>query len=300
MVRVGAALALPFLVPLVITLVLWALPGDPASIICPPALCTGAEELAQRWGLDKGPWSFYLNWMSAAFQGDFGNSWRVRQGLPVGEMIAESLPTTGALVGLATVPLLVGGLLASMGRLPRQFDDLAQVVGLVPSVVYALLAAAYVQINHGAMSYDGWPGTLRILLGALVLSLADGALAAATIGTRGTFEEERKQRYVQIAVLRGESLLGNMAPNVLPALVSQLRARALHLLSGSVVVEVVLQISGLGELLWLGTFQQDFGLVLAAAWAFSLLAGLLLFAQGLLEVFVALWVRRAPALPGGR
>ena len=89
---------------------------------------------------------------------------------------------------------------------------------------------------------------------------------------------------MQIALLRGETPLSNALPNVLPALIGQFRARMLHVLSGTVIVEVVLGIPGLGELLWDGTLLQDFGVVLAAAWAFSLLSGVLLLAQAGAEV----------------
>ena len=75
-----------------------------------------------------------------------------------------------------------------------------------------------------------------------------------------------------------------------------MRARVLHLLSGTVVVEVVLRINGLGDLLWAGTLLQDFGVVLAAATAFATVSAALLVAQALVEIAVAVWVRRAPAV----
>jgi ABC-type dipeptide/oligopeptide/nickel transport system permease component len=89
-------------------------------------------------------------------------------------------------------------------------------------------------------------------------------------------------------------VLSNALPNVLPALIGQFRGRVLQILSGAVVVEVVLGIPGVGELLWDGTLLQDFFVVLAAAWAFSLFSGLLLMLQGVGEVLIELYVRRAP------
>lgn len=294
LVRLIAAIVLPLAVPAVITAAIWSLPGDPAEIICPPAICTGGEALAARWGLDQGPVHFYTSWLSKAITGDFGASWRVAQGFPVNELILESLPTTAILVLLAMLPLTVGSVLAAAGYLPKRLDNVWQAFGLIPAVILALGFAAVVSINYGALSFDGWPGTLRLLFGALVLGIADGALAGAVVGTRSTFEEEVKQRYVGIAVLRGESTLSNTLPNVLPALIGQFRARTLHVLSGTVIVEVILSIPGLGELLWDGTLQQDFGVVLAAAWAFALLSGCLLFVQAVSEVAIAMYVRRSP------
>ena len=181
--------------------------------------------------------------------------------------------------------------------LPRSLDYVWQVVGLVPSVILSLLAAAYVTISYGVGSGDV-PAMLRLVFGALVLAVADGTLAGAVIGTRSVFDEEIKARYIQIAMLRGESTFLNALPNVTPALIGQFRGRILHIMSGAVIVEVVLDISGLGDLLWDGTLLQDFPVVLAAAFAFSLMSGALLLVQAVAEVAVEMHIRRAPTVPG--
>jgi len=297
LVRTIAALLLPLLIPAVITVILWALPGDPVAIVCPPELCTGGDELAAARRLDHGPWFFYKWWTWDAFHLEFGTSWRVAQGFPVGSLMAEAMPATAALALLSMVPLVLGGVAASVGWAPRRVDPVLQGLGLVPAVILALVFAAVVEINYGALSTEGWPAVLRLILGAVVLGIADNALSGAVVGTRSVFEAEMNQRYIGIALLRGESVLGNALPNVLPALVGQFRARVLHLLSGAVIVEVVLKISGLGNLLWDGTLLQDFGVVLASAWAFAVLSSLLLLFQAFVEVMTAMYVRRAPAVP---
>lgn len=297
MVRLMAAIVLPLAVPGIITGILWALPGDPASIICPPQICSGTEALAQRFNLDQGAWHFYSTWMGNALSGDLGRSWRVLQGYPVMDMVKEYLPNTVMLILFAMIPVLFGSIAAAAGWMSDRLDPLWSAIGLVPAVILALLFAAYVQITYGAASYDGFPATLRILLGAVVLGVADGTLAGAIVGTRSVFEAEATQRYAQIAILRGETTISNTLPNVLPALVGQFRARVLHILSGAVVVEVVLGINGVGTLLWDGTLLQDFGVVIAAAWMFSILSSVLLVAQASAEVAVAMHVRRSPAVP---
>jgi ABC-type dipeptide/oligopeptide/nickel transport system permease component len=78
-------------------------------------------------------------------------------------------------------------------------------------------------------------------------------------------------------------------------MIGQMRGRVLHVLSGAVVVEVVVGIPGLGQLLWDGTLKQDFGVVLAATFAFSAFSGALMLAQALSEIAVALYVRRSPS-----
>ena len=295
--RLLAAISLPLLVPAIITALIWALPGDPASIICPPESCGGTSVLAERWNLDGGPMAFFWGWVQGAVQGDFGNSWRLQQGVAVSELLRTAVPNSLVLIALALIPVSLGSVAAAQNWLPRRADPVLQVVGLVPALVLALVAAAAVELNYGAASFTGQGGLARLLAGALVLGLADGALSGAITGTRAVFTTENKQRYVGIAVLRGERRLTNTFPNVAPALAGQLRARVLHLLSGSVVVEAVLRIDGIGDLLWGGTLLQDFGVVLAAATGFALLSSLLLVVQACVEIAIAWQVRRAPDLP---
>lgn len=294
-VRLVAALMLPLAVPAVITMLIWALPGDPAEIICPPERCGASSDLAARWNLDQGALHFYTTWLSDALQGEFGRSWRVQQGVRVSELLSDSLPITATLLVAGLLPVLVGAFGAATGWLPKRADNVLHGIGLVPAVIFALFCAAVVELQYGALSFiDPAAGRLRLGLGAVVLGFADGAMASAAAGVRALFSQELRQRYVQVAVLRGESIMANMLPNVTPALAGQVRARVLHLLSGIVVVEVVLRIDGVGDLLWRGTLMQDFGLVLAMASIFATVSALLLFGQATVEILTALHVRRAP------
>ncbi len=301
LVRVIAAIALPLLVPAIICGILWLLPGDPASIICPPELCgqESTDSLAEQWELHKGPMHFYQHWITNALTGDLGRSWRVYQGRDITGILLEDkyLANTTFLILFSFVPVVCATVFTVVGAIPAVLDRLWNAMGLAPAVILALFAAAFVTITYGPASFDGWPGWLRLILGALVLGLADGMLNGAIVGTRQVFDDETKQRYVQMAILRGEGELSNALPNVLPSLVGQLRARILLMLSGAVIVEVVLQIAGVGSLLWDGTLMQDFGVVLAAAFVFAVFSGLLLLAQAMSEVALNIWVRRSPEVP---
>ncbi len=295
--RVAVALVLPAAVPAIITMLIWALPGDPASIICPPQSCGGTEALAARWNLGDGPWHFFSTWVSSALSGDFGNSWRLQQGVPVRDLLVEAVPNTLALLGFAIVPMVLATLGAASGVISPRAQRVLQGTGLVPALVLALIFAAIIEISFGAMSFDGVAGTLRLVAGALVLGFADGAFSSTVSGVRGLFSTEEQQRYARVALLRGERRIDNTLPNLAPALAGQLRARILHLMSGLVVVEVVLRLDGLGDLLWGGTLLQDFGVVLAAAAGFAALSAALLLVQAGVEIAVALHIRRAPRLP---
>ena len=294
LLRLIAALVLPLLVPAVITGVLWALPGDPANIMCPG--CSGTAALAQSWHLDQGPLHFYRWWIGNAFGGDLGTSWRVMQGQKIVSMLVDDgyLVNTVLLVVMAFIPVVFGMFASAKGWISSKLDVVWNGAGLTPSVILALFATAYVTITYGASSHDGWPAWLRLILGAGVLGLADGMFSGAVIGTRSVFAEETKQRYVQMAILRGEREFTNALPNVLPALIGQLRARILLMLSGVVIVEVVLDVVGIGSLLWSGTLKQDFGVVLAATFMFAVFSSVLLVLQALAEIALNIFIRYAP------
>ncbi len=296
LVRIAAALALPAVVPLAIALLIWVLPGDPAAILCPPEICGGTEELAARWRLDRGPVAFFAAWLGDALHGEFGRSWRVQQGVPVGDLLAGAVPHTLVLVGIAASLLLAGSALAALRGVRPPTRLALTALGLVPIVVWALVAAARVEIRFGAQSFGTQGSWVRLLAGAAALGIADGALAGAVSGTFQLIAKERKERYVRVAVLRGEGELANAFPNVAGALAGQLRARFLHLLSSAVVVEAILRIDGVGGLLWAGTLLQDFGVVLAAATVFAAISGVLLVAQAAVEIAVGVFTRSVPAL----
>ena len=127
-VRLLAAMLLPVVVPAMITGFIWALPGDPASLICPPNVC-GTEVLARRWNLDGGATQFFVVWISDAFSLDFGNSWRLHQGMPVLDLLKESIPNTLALISMSTVMVMLGGVLAATNILPRKLDPAIRFIG---------------------------------------------------------------------------------------------------------------------------------------------------------------------------
>ncbi|HCH64172.1 MAG: hypothetical protein CL927_09925 [Deltaproteobacteria bacterium] len=291
LVRTISALVLPMVVPVLLTLLLWALPGDPASIVCPPENCTGTEALAERWNLDQGPMHFFTEWATAALGGELGNSWRMQTGASVSTLVFDSIPHTLALIGLAFIPTLLGSVLAALDVVHRRLDPLLYLLGLLPAVILAVMAAAWKVLTYSEFGGE----TAALFLGAAVLGIADGAFSGAVTGTRSVSAAERQQRYTGVGVLRGETELANILPNITPALAGQLRARILHLMSGAVVVEVVLKIDGLGDLLWQAALVQDFGVVLPVTTIFACFSAALLLVQALVEGAAAVWVRWSPS-----
>ena len=153
------------------------------------------------------PPSFYTAWLSRAVTGDFGNGIAYQQGQAVSSLLWESLPNTSLVVLIALVPILLGVVLVALGRLSPKLDPIWQLLGAPPAVILSLFSIAAIVIAYGVEDVAH-----TILTAGLILGVADGVLAASIVGTRATFETERKQRYVGIAILRGESVISNALP----------------------------------------------------------------------------------------
>lgn len=292
-IRVFSALFLPLLVPGIITFFIWALPGDPASNICPPERCD-TEILAREFNLDQGAWIFFTDWLANALGGNFGRSWRVVQGIEIQELLYDAFPKTILLLLFSLIPITIGALIGALEVVRSKWDPILIMVGIVPVVVFALISAAVVEINYAGSNLEDQANWARILMGALTLGFADAAFSGSLIGFRDTLVQEKNQRYVGVSILRGETVLSNTLPNVFNALIGQYRSRILHILSGLVIVEVIVGINGVGSYLWKGTLSQDFGLVLATATIFAVFSGVLLIVQAVAECLVAMHIRKAP------
>ena len=105
--RLLGTLPVLLLITLLVFALLHAAPGDPAALLLSDATNEAdVLEARGRWGLDQSVHVQYLKFISAAFTGDLGKSFRFAQ--PVTELIAARLPATIELAGLAVV-LALGG-----------------------------------------------------------------------------------------------------------------------------------------------------------------------------------------------
>ena len=296
-IRVLAALILPVLVPVVIAFFVFALPSGPAEIICPKETC-GEEQyalLAKQFHVDQGATHFIGHFLGQAIQGDLGVSWR---GVTTGEqnldLIKAALPNSLLALFIGILFITIGSIAGAFNRPRPRWDPLLLIISIVPGLVLSLSAAAWIQLNYATEEEIKY--RLQIIVVALIIGVADSALSSAVIGVRGAFSRENNQRYVGVGILRGERVLSNTLPNLATTIAGQYRARIIHLLSGLIVAEVVLDVDGIGALLWDGTLVQDFGRVLATASCFACISSVLLLSQALIEVSCAMHIRRAPKI----
>ncbi len=263
-------------------------PGDPLQLD-PEALASGAPALEQfraRHGLDLPLHEQYLRWLSRVARFDFGRS--LVDHRPVGEKLAEALPRTATVAGLAlllawalSVPLGVFLAVREQSRLAKLVSAALAVVWGVPSFwVAVLLLLAFSNpraldwFPFQGLSSDGASGLPRALdlawhLVLPVTCLTYPALALATRHVRGAVSEALTKDYVKAARARGipeRRVVWRYAlRNALVPLVTLLGLQLPHLVGGSVVVERVFGIPGMGLLAFDSIGTRDYPTVMAVA-----------------------------------
>lgn len=265
--------ALPTLAVIVVVafLLVRLAPGGPfdEEQAIPPEIRANLE---RAYGLDQ-PLHVQLGrYVAGLARGDFGPSFKFKD-FTVTELIAAGLPVSlqlGALAMLAAIGVgLPLGVLAAL-RHNRALDHLVMawaVVGIaVPVFVVAPLAALVFGVHLGWLPVAGWsPGEWRdMVLPVAALALPVTAYVARL--TRGSLLEVLGAPFVRAARARGIGPARVVWRHALPAglipVVSYLGPAAAAVLTGSLVVEVLFGLPGLGRYLVQGALNRDYTLVL--------------------------------------
>jgi peptide/nickel transport system permease protein len=252
------------LVSLLVFVVVRVLPGDPALLIMgTEASPEAAAALRRAMGLDRPLAVQYLEWLRGAVRGDLGRS--IQYDVPVGGLIASrlrvTLPLTLLAAGFMAAVALPLGMFAATHR-HRLGDYLAMVVSqlgiAVPSFWAGLLLILLFAVRLGWVEAGGfagweagpWPAIRSLLLPALALGLIQAAILTRT--TRSAVLEVLHAEYVRTARAKG---LGEGAVtwkhvfrNALITIVTIMGLQLGGLLAGSIVLEQVFYLPGLGRL----------------------------------------------------
>jgi peptide/nickel transport system permease protein len=243
-----------------------------ADAIVSPAM---VAELTRFFGLDQ-PWYVqYGRWMGRLVQGDLGTSWRT--GKPVVSLIMERLPVTLELTALAVAFALLLGLPAgvlSAVRRDQAIDNatrLGTLLGLSIPVFWQgtmliLFFSLYLRWMPPVMWVDFWAdpvGNLTImLLPAICLGTASAANIART--TRACMLDVLRSEYVRTAAAKGLAgravVLKHALRNALIPVVTVAGLQMGILLGGTVVVEEVFTLPGVGRLVLWSIYQRDYPL----------------------------------------
>ena len=222
------------------------------------------EALRIQLGLDRPLSVQYFEWLRSALKGDFGYSFINRQ--PVGAEIARSLGVSVTLalsaLGLAlAVALPLGTLVAvKQGKtLDNVVTFFTQTFVAIPEYWFAPLSILIFAIYLGVLPSAGWQGPSSVVLPAFVLSLRP--MAYFTRVTRAAMIDVLEAPYITAALSRGLSLGQTVrrhgVRNGAMPVVTLFALWLAGLLGGSVVVEVIFSIPGMGRLIYEAVVNSD-------------------------------------------
>ena len=256
--------------------------------------------IAAAYGLDKPLPVQYVLWLSNVLRGDMGTS--LRSGQPVASELLAKLPATLELAALATlVSLIIAiplGVLAALNR-GGIIDGIARIIGLlglsVPNFLLGTLLILFVSTRWQVLPTTGFVPITHGLWGNLkslfLPSISLGALLAASVlrMTRSAVLEELGRDYLTVARAKGLSsravVLGHLLKNALIPVITIVGIQVGYLLGGTVIVEQIFAIPGIGRLALDAVNQRDYPLVQGAT---LVIAGFFVFMNLLTDVLYGL------------
>jgi len=264
---------------LVISFALTRVAGDPALAVAgPQATAADLASIRTAYGLDRPLPAQFLDWVVAAAHGDLGRSYLFRE--PVANLVAARLPVTLTLglVGLSfaiviAVPL---GMLAALneGRpLDRIVTGFALLGQALPSFWLALILIILFGLRWQLLPIAGVEDWTGYVLPGLVLSFS--AIPALMRLTRSGMIEAMGSDYIRTARAGGLSRLSivckHAARNAAMPVVAIAAVQLGFMLGGSIVIEAVFNLPGVGFLAWESISKNDFPVVQAVVLILALI-----------------------------
>jgi peptide/nickel transport system permease protein len=253
------------------------LPGDPALALAgeerDPELIA---QLRAQYHLDQPIPVQYFYWLQGVFQGDLGESIRIKQ--PVGELIMQKLPVTAQLAFWSMVFALLIGIPAGIISAIRKDtwpDYIANAIGLsglsIPHFWLGIMLILIFAVQLGWLPAGGYVeftdsplGNLeRMLLPAFVLG--GGVAAVLMRHTRSAMLSVLKADYVRTARAKGLAekivILHHALRNALVPVITLGAIQVGELMGGAVLTEQVFNIPGFGKLIVDAVFNRDYAVV---------------------------------------
>ncbi|KGR84196.1 MULTISPECIES: nickel ABC transporter permease [Lysinibacillus] len=244
-------------VTLVVFLIMQMIPGDPAIILAGEgASQETVAELRENLGLNKPLAVQYTDYIKNLLQGDMGNSLKNNQ--PVFEEITSRLPITIELAFYSILITIVLGLIAGIisAIRPYSFMDVGlMVVALLgislPSFWLGILLMYVFSVQLHWLPVAGWDSAKHIILPAITLGAGGAAIVARM--TRSSMLEVVNQDYIRTAKAKGLKgyiiILKHALRNALIPVITVVGLQFGSLLGGTVLVESVFAVNGLGRMI---------------------------------------------------
>ncbi|AJG71392.1 nickel ABC transporter permease [Bacillus anthracis] len=246
-----------FGVVFVVFLIRQMVPGDPALLIAGEgASKETVEQIRHQLGLDKPFIMQYFSYIGNILQGDFGVS--IRSNRPVLDEVLIRLPITIELALCSIVITVVIGMIAGIISATKQYswtDVSIMIIALLgvslPSFWFGLMLIFYFSVQIQIFPVSGWGTWMHMVLPALTLGASGAAIVARM--TRSSMLDVIRQDYIRTARAKGVKervvIYKHALKNALIPVITVVGLQFGALLGGTVLVESVFAINGLGRLI---------------------------------------------------
>ncbi|WP_025115023.1 ABC transporter permease [Lysinibacillus fusiformis] len=253
------------------------LPGDPVrTMLGTEADPTQIENLRSELGLDRPLYEQYVDWMKGLLTGQLGDS--IRFSMPVKDLLFDRLPVTMSLAGITLLIVLFISLPLGMFAARRQnkisdvsLSTVTQVGMAVPSFWLGMMLILYVGLQFSFFKISGYIPWTQSVAGALstlllpALTIAIPQIAVNFRYVRTAILEQVQLDYVRTIRSKGMSERNVMYKHVLKnSMIPILTVFGLimaEVVAGTIIVEQVFSLPGIGQLLITAISNRDFPLV---------------------------------------
>ncbi len=291
--RLGVAVAVAFTVSL-LTFSMIYLSGDPAVALAgESATEADIENIRAYYGYDRPIVVQYVDWLWRAIQGDFGQSHYLRQ--PVAAVIFERLPTTMLLGACAllfalvlSIPLGVLAAIRPNSLIDRAALTLAVIGQAMPTFWFALTMVLWFGITWRILPITGSDSWANFVMPSIALGYY--ITPAVMRLTRAGMLEVLQADYIRTARAKGlrprTVLFKHALRNAIIPVVSLSAVSFGFMLGGSIVIETIFAINGLGYLAWESIQRADLPMMQAIVLVLSLFYIVLTFVSDLLNAWL--------------
>jgi peptide/nickel transport system permease protein len=285
-IRLGGALVTIAIGAVFVFILMQLIPGDPAiAALGENATDENIAAFRRVHGLDQPlPVQFWI-WLAGIAQGDFGTSITLAQGYPVWDLMIQRLPNTlfiavYALLIAVVISFFAGSIAAlRQGRMSDTAATSASILGIsMPDFWLSYVLILVFSLGLGLLPAFGFTSPLESFSGALVNgALPAFAIAAPMAGVfarilRAALLETKRRDYVTAARSFGFRdtfvYMHYIFRNALIPFVTVIGVQVRYLIGGTVIIERIFGIAGLGSMMVDGAFGRDYAVVQACMLAF--------------------------------
>jgi ABC-type dipeptide/oligopeptide/nickel transport system permease component len=292
--RVVGLIGVLFVVSIITFSLMHAVPGGPFDEEKMPLSAEAKANILRKYGLDKPLYEQYARYMWNALQFDFGIPFQ-SPGETVTDLISRTWPISMQLGGMGLAIAFSFGILLGIISAVKQntwmdygTTALATLGFTVPPFATSILFIVVFATIYRILPTGGWGGPETWIMPVIVYAL--GPMAIIARYTRSSFLENLRADYVRTARAKGlkeTSVLAiHVMKNSLIPLLTIMGPMLPGVLTGSLFVEGIFRIPGLGQFFVTSIFERDYPMIMALTLLVAVLIGVTYLITDILYAFV--------------